>query len=277
MARVEKIADVYLKIPTIERVPANGVEKALVAKVMPPYVVPVRYWARMSLVGQNVAGVNPDTFMQYRFRLGCPMMPESQQAQEAAADVLRDTLMARYGTETVTEAMDPDDVPDIDIGIVGDSSRVNKSIANTFMEHKAHLGLPNRAVFVSDAKVIPVDSWSRSGLISIVGAVDEARLFIAGMVADSPTAITDESTFTFGSPGNSQLQDLLGEIYDHVGKFADPAELIGSGLATQLKNWLQEGYVDSSLLMDMDLTVKLNLTIQCEIFEPATARHLTLG
>lgn len=270
----EKQGEIYLKMPGSQQVASDGVEVCLNAKMIPPFVQPRQYWINVKLCGSTAVGIAPASVASYRlrgFNVGVPM----RQLQIETDDVTMTEMMARFATEEANQYFEPDDTPSTDVGIDGDTPQISDASASMrFLEHRAVLGLPDKAVF-SDANLIHfVDQWSRKGHIAKNKEVDEAGLIGIGIGQDDVTAQLDHGNIMWGD--NSNIEGLMEAVLGMLPPFEDVSQAFGSATYPET-NWLREGYVEDTNTVGQTLRVWTRLTLRCDVYSAKQNRVISLG
>lgn len=272
--RWEKEGEIYLKVPGDRQVGADGVEVVLFGKMLPPFVQPRQYWLSVKLRSTTTA--IPEGVMSYRMRgVNVPVARDQQQVE--TGDVTGDVMMARYATEEVTEIYDPDDTPATDAGIDGDSDFLaEKSQTGQFMEHRAVLGLPDKAVFTDANLIMYVDHFTRKGFIKKNKEIDEPGFLGIGMTADDVAVSSDWGDILWGDAGD--FESLAGNIMGLMPKFqsADVSiGLVNPGVAA--KKWMQDGLVEDIHTLGVVLGVWTRMTVKCDVYTHKANRIITVS
>ncbi len=272
--RWEKEGELYLKVPGDRIVDANGVEDVLFAKVIPPFVQPRQYWLSVK-IRSTTAGI-PESVMSYRMRgVNVPIARDQQQVE--TDDVTGDELLARYGTEEATEVYDPDDTPSVDAGLDGDGDWLAEaSQTGNFFEHKAVLGLPDKAVFTDANLVMFVDQFTRKGFIKKNKEIDEPGFLAVAMGADDITVSVDWGDIMWGD--QLDIETLAGTIMDLMPKFQDASASIGIvNPSVAAKNWLQLGLVEDTHTIGLSLGVWTRMTVKCDVYTHRANRIISVS
>lgn len=272
--RWEKEGELYLKVPGDRLVADAGSEEVLFAKVIPPFVQPRQYWLSVKIRG-TVPQI-PEGVMSYRMRgVMVPMARDQQQVE--GDDVTGDELLARYGTEEQTEIYDPNDTPAVDAGLDGDGDWLAEaSQTGTFFEHKAVLGLPDKAVFTDANLIMYVDHWSRKGFIKKNKEIDEPGFLAIGVGADEITTSTDWGDIMWGD--QLDIESLAGTIMDLMPKFQDASASIGIvNPSVGAKNWLQKGLTQVTHAQDSPLGIWTRMTVKCDVYTHKANRIISVS
>lgn len=273
-SRWEKEGELYLKVPGDREITANGNEKVVFAKVLPPFVQPRQYWLSVKMRGTTAT--IPEGVMSYRMRgVNVPIARDQQQIE--TVDVTGDILLARYGTEEATEIYDPDDTASVDAGIDGDGDWLAEgSQTGNFFEHKGVLGLPDKAVFTDANLIMYVDHFRRKGFIKKNKEIDEPGFLAIGIGVDDVTAQLDWGDIMWGDAGD--IESLTGTLMDLMPKFQDASASIGIvNPSVGAKNWLQEGYVEDQNTLGVNLAIWTRMTVKCDVYTHRSNRIISVS
>lgn len=277
MPRYDKLGKIILKFPMMRTLSVDGLETVLTLKMIPPYVQPTAWWASFDIVGDG-SGINPAGHMPYRLRGAAGSVDTRATLQESSTDVTMVQNWARYATESESEAMVPDDVisDSPDVGIIGDSQRIQRKKIN-FLTQKKVLGLPGNAVFTNSDLILYTDSFSRKGRFTTKDfEITDAKFIGFAARADAITTMTDEGLIQWSN--EADFQALYEEIIGAMPTFSTRSDVGGSGgLDATVLTWMQEGFVSATHSLEQGLTVYGSFTCVCNVFMPQSARIITVA
>lgn len=272
--RWEKEGEVYIKVPGDRAITAGGIERCLFGKMIPPFVQPRRYWLSVKIRSTGTA--IPEAVQSYRMR-GVNVPVPRDQAMVETDDVTGDEFLARYATEEATEVFEPDDVNETDAGIDGDSAFLSDaSLTGRFMDHRGVLGLPDKAVFTDANLIMYVDHFTRKGHIKKNKEVDEPGFLALGIGTDDVNVQIDWGNTLWGDAGD--FETLAEDIVGLMPKFQTEQASIGTAEPTgAAKLWMQDGFVEDTHTIGIELAVWTRMTVQCDVYTSRSNRIISVS
>jgi len=262
---------------------ANGIagagqEVGLGGFVLPPFSVPVRYWASWGVCGQAAAGFIYQRSL-FRISFRSTDIPDHQEMQESATDVTIDTMIGRYLPIT-QNPYELDDTLETDSGLPGDTENVTAQYRRQkFIEREVELGLPEHAFLAADNSMFyAYQDAQRGHFPSKHLSFDKGKFIGWSALQDEPIASSDDAAIMWGE--QPDLQDLYGTLLSEVAGDAGVIQaLTGQGMSSNLMRYLNQAETVSGHHEAENLSVFTNLTVQCELYEPAAGagRILTPG
>lgn len=287
---VDSLATIYVKKPFHVGVGSDGIEEAIAGCILPPYVIPSRYWIKTRIITDIVIPVdasNDATNLQpYRI---------SGRVGDFQRDFLTDANPPSAGLQLLTDLMEEflphepgsvgDNVQDtqVDVGLPG--SGVVPIQSQEFFSRDKWLGLPQNGLVVDTDLIRYVDYFSAKGMIknSMVGRYDQATIIGFGMTLDNFDTEAESDDALFGGPANSapQLEVLLEEILDKIAQntVGDTPMLFSTGMGdtallnSQALQW-QTGAYGTSVTGNSAVKITTVLTVQCDVRIPQYSEHL---
>lgn len=283
---VESLGTIYIKKPFHIAAGSDGIEEALCGVVLPPYVIPSRYWLKTRIIS---SGTTPT-------QDGMDLQPYtiSGRVGDMERDFITDADPPTAGLQLLTDLMEqflphePGSVGDntqdtqVDVNLPGSSVIGVRS--QEFFRRDMWLGLPKNALMV-DADVLRyVDYFTTKGVIrnNMVGRYDQATLLAFGITTEAFEIQAQSDDALFGAAANAtpQLPLILGEILDQIEQntAGDTPVLFGTGLGgttkfnTQVMNW-QTGAYGTDVTGDAAIRATSVLTVQCDIKIPQYSEH----
>ncbi len=247
---------------------ADGVERALWAKMFPMLVVPEYYWFNYRTVG-SITGTAPDSSQQMHTRGVISSMNLSQE------DVETDDF---DGSEIMDRYMDPrggngtfqgdDGDPPTQLGLSNASSGTRAALYSNkeLWSGTATLGLPDKAVFSDANQITYVDRYSRRGKIRPSQVDIRLPHAIAmGATVDAIATQSDWSTAITGSAGG--MNDLYNDILDSVGYNAGGKAAGSTSISSALFNYINDGVVLSTVVdVDQAMHSRVAGTVKCGVY-----------
>ncbi len=285
---VDSIGTIYIKKPFHVTVGADGIEEAIAGILLPPYVIPNRYWIKSRLIGQD----NPPTHdarsiqpMRISGRIGdFPRDYKTDADPPSAGLQLLTDLMETYLPHEPGSVGDSTADAQEDVGLPGSEIVAIKS--QEFFSRDLWLGLPKNALIVDTDIIRYVDYFTTKGRIpnSKVGRYDEATIIGFGGTTEDWQTQAESDIGLLGATANAapQLEVILTEILDQIeaNTAGDTPVLFSTGMGgtklfnTQTQTWQLGAYgtaVPGDAAKSFDVTTVL--TVQCDVRIPQYDTH----
>lgn len=286
---VDSLATIYIKKPFHIVVGSDGVEEAMCGVLLPPYVIPNRYWLKSRIITDGATSTDDAKALQpYTI---------SGRIGDFPRGFLTDGNPPSAGLQLLTDLMEEflahepgsvgDGVQDEQINVNLPGSGVVGIRAQEIFRRDMWMGLPKNALIVDTDIIRYVDYFSTKGRIknSDVGRYDEATIFAFGITTDGFEIQAESDDALLGGPANAapQLEVILTEILDKIeGNTAGDTPMLfktGMGdvalLNSQALQW-QTGAYGTQVLGDSNLRVTSVLTVQCDVRIPQHSEHLVV-
>ncbi len=248
----------------------NGLEVACGGFVLPPYAVPVRYWASWSGVA---ALATTSVFNKSYFKLGfrSANIPNDQETQESAVDVTLNTMIGRY--LPIADPYTKDDSLETDAGFPGDDENVSDYYRRTaFIDREYLLGLPRNGFLSADNSLFYTFSGRQSGKFDHSHLSLESGKFIgwSAWTDEIPDNIDDAAIMWGDTVFGGDLTNLYNSLIQEVGSdTALETILSGVGMSANAMDYLNSPKVVSGSYEAEDIRLYNSLTVQVELYTPA--------
>lgn len=286
---VDSLGTVYIKKPFHVTAGSDGIEEAIAGVLLPPYVIPNRYWLRTRIISnagtpaQDAKDTQPYVISG---RIGdFPRGYKTDANPPSAGLQLLTDLMEQYLAHEPGSVGDDvaDDQEDVNLpgsGVVGIRSQ-------EFFRRDVVLGLPKNALIVDTDIIRYVDHFSTKGRIPnhVVGRYDEATIMAFGMTTESFEVQSQSDDALLGGPANAapQLEVILTELLDKIeaNTAGDTPVLFKTGMGdvallnSQALLWQTSAY-GTAVNGNASLDVNSILTVQCDIRIPQYSSHLVI-
>lgn len=260
-----KVGTTYIRGTWYSNVLADGVEKGVWGKAIPPLASPVRYW--ISGVGIGQTAVVPTAAMPLHIRGVCGEVRMGQDAVETD-DFDATEFLDRYFDPRMGEAWKEDDgdAPSkLGLPHAASGTRSRGYAKKELFSNTIQLGLPDKAVFADASLMHYVHKFKQSGLVNQRAvAIDSASALLVGINAQIATDQTDQSTALFG--GSTSVQDLYKDLV--VSLNPDFSSQTGMFTPTSgLFDWLSEGVREAAVDdVTTSLTYRIKGTVQLDVY-----------
>ncbi len=283
---VDSIGTVWIKKPYHVVAGSDGIEEAIAGVLLPPYVIPSRYWIKTRLLtDESMAAGDARSLQPYRISGRCGDFPR---------DFVTDADPPSAGLQLLTDLMEEylphepgsvgDNVQDAqeDVGLPG--SGVVAITSQEFFSRDMWLGLPKNALIVDTDVIRQVDYFSTKGMIPnrMVGNYDQGTIIGFGLTTESFLTQAQADDALLGGPANAtpQLDDILTEILDKIEQntAGDTPVLFKTGMGdTSLFNsqallWQTSAY-GTQVTGGTAIRATSVLTLQCDVKIPQYSSH----
>lgn len=286
---VESLGTIYIKKPYHVVVGSDGIEEAIAGVLLPPYVIPNRYWIKSRIISD--IDIPTDALSDARF---LQPMRISGRVGDFPRDFITDANPPSAGLQLLTDLMEEflphepgsvgDNVQDTqeDVGMPGSGVVPIKS--QEFFSRDIWLGLPKNALMVDADMIRPVDYFSTKGRISnkMVGRYDQGTIVAFGATTEAFEIQAQSDDALLGGPANAtpQLDVILTEILDKIeaNTAGDTPVLFETGMGdtallnSQALQWQTGAY---GIVVGGDIAMRCTtvLTLQCDVRIPQYSEH----
>lgn len=263
----------------VRGVGSTGGESVLGGFVLPPYAVPVAFWANWSFVAQTAAtAVFNKSYLKFGFRSA--NLPNDQETQESAADVEVETMVGRY--LPISDPYTSDDALETDAGLPGDDENVSDYYRRTaFIDREVLLGLPRNGFLAADNSLFYAHQGSQSGKFNHSHLSLESGKFIgwSAWQDEIPTQEDDAAIMWGDTAFGGDLTNLYGSLVTEIGSDTALEQVLsGVGMSANMMDYLNSSFVQAGQYEGETLSAYTGLTVQVELYEPATGgKILTPG
>lgn len=257
----------------------SGAVEAVAAFLIPPYVIPKRYWLNMRIGSkEGTTPFPPNFFIDYKLDGRVLPLPTNLNADATAHDTMQEYMneFATHGDNSqpfneqtgVQAAYDK----------IGTSEEVTKPSGLFFTREKS-LGLPGNALFSSSDSLYLFDHIITKGKFPYdVKSPEEGSLLVFQAWTDEPAGGSTELVNLIGSSvGSRTLNDLSAEILNHFSNESLRAPLIDTvDVDQEMMNWLSSGLIlDALPVMTGDERIVFStwLSIEFDVQVPAAGRN----
>ncbi len=276
-----QVGKLYAKKFYNRKLALNASVEAFAGFIIPPFVVPNRYWlrARVGTV-EGTTPFPPHFFMDYLMNGRIVSLPSNFDADLAANDTLQEMTNQFAPVGDNTPGFDEQTGMDAGHNKIGTSVEFSKPLGMFFHREK-RLGLPDSAVFQSSDSIYMFDHFATKGTIKPgLKDVEEGSLLTFTAWFDEPAGGTTELSNLIGSnTAGRTLNDLSVEILAHfednpyssaIAENVDPD--------TELFNWLSIGQIFDALPVmsgDEAINIAVHLTVEMDVVAPRGQKTLS--
>ncbi len=286
---VDSLATVWIKKPFHVGIGSDGIEEALCGVLLPPYIIPSRYWLKTRILTDETTPTLDARALQ--------PMTISGRVGDFPRDFITDADPPSAGLQLLTDLMEqylPHEPGSVGDGIQDTQADVNLPGSGVigirsqeFFRRDIWLGLPKNALIVDTDVIRYVDYFSTNGFIKnrMVGRYDQGTIVAFGATTESFEIQAESDDALLGAAANAspQLDNILTEILDKIeGNTVGDTPLqfkTGMGdlslLNTQANNW-QTGAYGISVSGDTAVGATSVLTLQCDVKIPQSSQHLVM-
>lgn len=283
---VDSLGTIYIKKPFHITAGNDGIEEALAGVLLPPYVIPSRWWLKTRIITAGTAPAQD----------GMEIQPYtiSGRVGDFPRDFVTDANPPSAGLQLLTDLMEEflphepasvgDNVQDTQVDVNLPGTSVIGVTSQEFWRRDKWLGLPRNALLV-DADVIRyVDYFSVKGTIPnrMIGRYDQGTMLAFGLTTNGfeVQAESDDSLLGAAANASPQLDNILTEILDQIEQntAGDTPVLFETGMGgatrfnTQVMNWKTAAY---GIDVSGDASIRANsvLTVQVDVRIPQYSEH----
>lgn len=283
---VDSIGTVWIKKPFHITAGNDGIEEALAGVLLPPYIIPSRYWIKSRIITDEATQtIDARSLQPYTI---------SGRVGDFPRDFVTDADPPSAGLQLLTDLMEEflphepgsvgDNVQDTQQDVNLPGSGVVGIRSQEFFRRDGWMGLPKNALVVDTDIIRHIDYFSTKGFIknNMVGRYDQATIVAFGLTTEAFEIQAQSDDALLGGPANAapQLDDILTEILDKIeGNTAgDTPVLFKTGMGdtallnSQALQW-QTGAYGVDVLGDSSLRATTVLTVQCDVKIPQYSEH----
>ncbi len=279
--RYQKVGTMYAKKFYNRALALAGSVEAIGGFLIPPYVVPRRYWLKCRVASvEGTTAFAPHYFTDYKLDGRVVSLPASFDADLAANDTLQEMMnvFAPHGDNS--QPFDEAVGVQAAYGKIG-TAEEDKTPLGAFFTREQTLGLPSNALFQSADSIFLFDYFKTKGVFpKTLKDVEEGSFLVFQAWTDEPAAGTNELTNLIGSAtANRSLNDLSAEILNHFQNESMRTEILSSvDVDQEMMNWLSVGIISDALPTltgDESIHFSLWLTVEMDVLIPTGANSVS--
>ncbi len=274
-----KVGELHLRKFYNRKLALSGSVEAVAGFLIPPYVMPRRYWMNCRIGSvEGTTPFPPHFFIDYKLDGVIVPLPANLDADATAQNDLQEYMNEfathgdnnrPYNEQTGVQAA---------YGKIGTAEETSKP-KGVFFEREKTLGLPGNALFQSSDSLFLFDHIVTKGKFAYdVKDPEEGSLLVFQAWTDEPAGSASELVNLLGSAVSSRtLNDLSAEILNHFSNESLRAPLVDTiDVDTEMMNWMSSGQLfDALTVMSGDEAIQFStwLSVTCDVVVPAAGRN----
>lgn len=242
--------------------------------VLPPLMIPQRYWFSWSMVATEAADPHDHSWsvMSGRyFNLPLNLNTDDDSVMNGT------TLMNTYAPSSIGEW--GDDAPSAtESDLPGHSAMDDQASKSEFLHRERFHRLGDGQSVIANANEVRY-CWYGKASGKVVNKdnycdILDPKMVAIGARSDQNEDSNDWSDVLMGDAADFNiLQDAMFAVLDQD----NPLTLGHQGTTTSLENWLKLGYSDTETSVERNLAWTSKLTLECALYKPKSTRYYSAG